>query len=392
MKGYQFISVNSYSSARPKARTRSGKLTGTTSRKLNSCDVFDEVTRVPSACKHVDNPQPPNWLLGSREEAETAGAQWKATTRHGKRKVRTDSPWLAAGVASLPKSRISEWPAFRDDVVKHLRKKYGNRLKGVVEHLDEEHPHLHFYCVPNPGDSFGTVHQGFAAKTAARKAGRHDVGTAYSAQMRNYQDEFFEAVGKPWGLDRIGLNKGRRTRAKWKADKAEAEALLAEQKLVDIRRTTDRLLHSTNVEAKTAIEHAGYQALSIVEQAKVKAHAVIKTEEERIRKSGTNYLKRCRAMIREERHQLEVDAVKFQELNARLAVRADELQQTYKDLRSTSVYHQLDDMRFALDRATNALALGKLGEAELALKNARSSDPAPRALGPKVSPFSPRQP
>jgi hypothetical protein len=35
---------------------------------------------------------------------------------------------------------------YKNDSIAYLKNKYGKKLS-VIEHTDEEHPHIHFYCI-----------------------------------------------------------------------------------------------------------------------------------------------------------------------------------------------------------------------------------------------------
>ena len=163
MAGYQFLHIEGYSRAgsvqtiEKKARPKSGdtpvrKKTKTFD-KWSIHEIADEALRVEGACDHVKVPMPPTVLLGAGVREAVAHAEgWAAgmTDAQG-RKLRKDGLCLLAGVISLPRSRIEEWPAFQQGALEWLKAKYGERLRCVVEHLDEAHPHLHFYCVPLAG-------------------------------------------------------------------------------------------------------------------------------------------------------------------------------------------------------------------------------------------------
>ena len=361
MSGYQFVHVDSYSSARPKARTRRGGTTGTSARKWSASDVLDEATREPDACKHVESPLPPTWLVGSREDVERAGDAWAAVTvtqsKKGERAVRSDAPWLAAGVVSLPKERASEWPEFRDATVAHLRKKYGGRLRGVVEHLDEPHPHLHFYVVPEPGESFGAVHQGYAAKTAARKSGVKAVGSAFVGAMRAMQDEFYERVGAAFGLARTGPRRDRKTRAEWQAEQAEAAVLAAERRLKEQAAQID----AARREAGRIIAAAKVEAPKIVD-------AAVATEVKRVRAKGAEYFNTARAQIRQERAAARAEA---REREAALVQRGKELHAAHVHMQSTSVYQELERVDAKLTDVEQKIKTGQLAEAQKELEKAQ---------------------
>lgn len=211
----QFIHVDTYS--------RAGGKTARSARQIAA-----EAERDPSACPHVKNPAPPQILFGvtpseavAEAEAATAGLKDAAG-----RKLRADAPILAVGVISLPAERAQDWPGFRETSLKWLKKRYGDRLRSVVEHTDEEHPHIHFYIVPRPGEGCETVHNGYRARLEARRRGEKAgaVRLAYKQAMRALQDEFGAAVAAQFGLARLGPRRQRLTRAAWKAQKVTLDA------------------------------------------------------------------------------------------------------------------------------------------------------------------------
>lgn len=218
MAGYQFIHVDAYSRQAGK-----GKAGG-----LSVRDVLAEAGREPGNCPHVDEPQPPKILLGSLDQVEQEVNAWAEQAKDEKgRKLRSDGLCLLAGVISLPRSQEKNWPGFSKRAMQYLKHTYGDRLRCVVEHQDEGHPHLHFYCVAKPKERFEAVHHGKAAAYRARSKGlaKGAQNKAYIDAMRAFQDDFSVKVGQPFGLTRLGPGRRRLTRAAWNADQKQAEAL-----------------------------------------------------------------------------------------------------------------------------------------------------------------------
>jgi len=209
-------------------------------------DLADEAERMPHACEHVESPQPPTLVYGvmpSQAVAEATAWGDQATEGGDKRrtKLRSTSPVIAAGVISLPSAMMDAWPAYRDEAVEALKERYGDRLRSVVEHLDEAHPHMHFYLVPKPGESFGAVHEGYQARNAERKKGPGaKVRTAYQDAMKGWQDWLHERVSSRFGLLRLGPKRERLSRQEYKRQqdlaKAQAELEAAER----IRREAEK--------------------------------------------------------------------------------------------------------------------------------------------------------
>jgi hypothetical protein len=236
--GYQFIHLESF------ARKPDVKGRGTDF-------IFSEASRKPEASIHVENPAPPVVVYGVGVEAvqeihDTAAAAATIAVKGGHvRKVAKDKKTLHTVVASFP-STMAE---IRDDPVKReqaeewerrtiswLRSQYGDDLKSVIRHEDEEYYHIHAYVVPvnEPGMSALKYHPGTVAKRAImdsgkdgedRKALSKRADAAYKAAMRAWQDSYHEAVAVPCGLTRLGPQRRRLTRDEWQREQVQARSL-----------------------------------------------------------------------------------------------------------------------------------------------------------------------
>lgn len=223
---YQFLHVEGYA--------RQGSQQGKTPRKWSAREIAAEAMREPDACPHVEQPQPPTVLHGcTPAEAAKQAEDWANTAKDAQgRKLRRDGLCLLAGVVSLPSDRAADWPQYRAATVAWLREQYGERLRSVVEHTDEAHPHLHFYAVPLPGERFEVLHPGrlAAAKKAQQGAKKGAQNAAYKAAMVGWQDDFAAAVAANFGLARLGPGRRRLTRKAWQAEQAQARALAVAKK------------------------------------------------------------------------------------------------------------------------------------------------------------------
>ncbi|WP_420177166.1 plasmid recombination protein [Kerstersia gyiorum] len=227
MAGYQFIHIESYARFGSERKDpKSGKI----NKKWSIRDIVAEARREQGAISHIENPQEIDSglvygmpLLELEKIAHAWGDNSKDKT--GK-KLRKDGHCLLAGVISLPDSEKGDWEKFKAKSVEWLKKNYGDRLKTVVEHLDESHPHIHFYCVPRPGETFETIHEGQAAakKAAAQGKVKGEQNQAYIEAMRGFQDAFAN-VAQRFGLARLGPGRRRLTREQWKSEQIQAEAL-----------------------------------------------------------------------------------------------------------------------------------------------------------------------
>jgi predicted nucleic acid-binding Zn-ribbon protein len=213
---------------------------------------------------------------------------------------------------------IDVWPAYRDEVVEALKERYGDRLRSVVEHLDEAHPHVHFYLVPKPGESFGAVHEGYQARNAERKKGPGaKVRTAYQDAMKGWQDWLHERVSSRFGLLRLGPKRERLSRQEYKRQqdlaKAQAELEAAER----IRREAEKD-HQTII----ALQEEVRAGLATIEQ----QHAELAGELRDIRRERRE-LERQKEALTEEQQQRKAE---LDEIEASLKAEREEVKEARK--------------------------------------------------------------
>lgn len=274
---YQFVHMEVYS-----RKGRNGR---------NVDFVLAEAARRPDACLHVENPSAPEVVFGVgvddvRRLHNERAASAKATLASGKqRAIRQDQNTLLTVVASHPASMesLASNPSLADDVrewegrtVAWLRDQYGAALVSVIRHGDESHPHLHAFILPDAPDlRAGSLHPGQEAKRRIVSGGVADgedgkvlnrrADVAYRAAMRDWQDSYWQAVGLPCGLTRLGPGRRRLTRDEWQAERTQVQA---------VRHAQDR---AALIEADAA---------SLASQAKADAAALAhaaRTEADRIR-------------------------------------------------------------------------------------------------------------
>lgn len=214
---YQFIRVESYA--------RSVKSGATAS------DIAKEAERHPDYVSHIIEagytPQPPTYVYGCTpseavEQAERWAAQAKDRTG---RRLRSDAPVILCGVISYPRDG-EEWFSFKRAAVRWLKQHYGDNLVSIVEHQDEENPHLHFYVVPSPGQTFDDLHPGRAASAEAKRAGKSKTYQlrAFADVMRDFQDRVYSELCRNFAMARIGPRRQRLKRFEWKAQQAALRA------------------------------------------------------------------------------------------------------------------------------------------------------------------------
>lgn len=255
---YQFIHVDSYS---VKAKANKGKKATDRAMSWSAADILDEATRKEGACHHVDTPKPPKWEVGSRQEVEKSISSWMSEKSATGRTRRQDTPVLLAGVISLEVDLIDKWPEYKRDCIDYLREKYGENLKGVVEHLDESHPHIHFYAVPKPDQEFTDIHEGKKAYYEALKKKENFI-TAEAKAMSAFQDEFNQKVASRHGLSRLGPKRERMTRKGWKAQKefllmkADVENEVRESAKEEIKRKKQEILQAATAKGQEILQQA----------------------------------------------------------------------------------------------------------------------------------------
>ncbi len=228
-------------------------------------DIASEAMRVTGHCNHVDQPLPPKILYGVDPRLVPAmGREWQKMqpresyqrkTKSGRvatieRKRRGDAPIMANGIVSLPDAMKEDvWPEYRDVVIEVLKKRYGARLKSIVEHFDEANPHIHFYLVPLVNEPFDVIHDGYAARRGAERAKLRAgaVCGAYKTAMKLWCDWVHDATdGERFGVERGGPGRPRTSRA----SALKAQVKREEAKVMERLKQLDSL--TRQAEAATA--------------------------------------------------------------------------------------------------------------------------------------------
>ena len=197
-------------------------------------EVLGEVLRKEGFCNHIQEPEAPGVLYGDLNNIEADCKAYhqnhKNIDKNGKAKaLRSDANVLIAGVVSLEgiEQNYKDWEQYKINVVEFLKEKYGENLAAVVEHTDEENPHLHFYIVPRIGQKLDELHDGKKAvlelKKKEPKALKGKQNKIYIEAMKAFQDEFYEKVSKNFGLTKIGPARSRVSRKIYFEQKKAAE-------------------------------------------------------------------------------------------------------------------------------------------------------------------------
>ncbi len=116
-----------------------------------------------------------------------------------------------------------------------FKRLFGPHYKATYKHTDEQYPHLHVYALPHdiPGVDATTLHPGKRAKAKAEAealaeglTNRDAVAAgnkALKVKMRKFQDLYFQEVGEPCGLLRLGPKRQRLSRKDYQAQKHAAK-------------------------------------------------------------------------------------------------------------------------------------------------------------------------
>ncbi|MDR6820238.1 hypothetical protein J2X76_005435 [Neorhizobium sp. 2083] len=263
--GYQFVHLESYS-RKADANGRSTDF------------IFSEASRKPEASVHVSTPLPPVVVYGVSVEAmqemhDAAAAAATIAVKGGHvRKVAKDKKTLHTVVASYPATmdEIRADPAKRAEAeewekrtIAWLQTQYGQDLKSVIRHEDEEFFHIHAYVVllNEPGMSALKYHPGTMAKRAVMDSGKEGedkkalskkADAAYKQAMREWQDNYHEAVAIPSGLTRLGPQRRRLTRAEWQREQVQAQALQTTlERARQVKSSGEDFIQRTKAEAET---------------------------------------------------------------------------------------------------------------------------------------------
>jgi hypothetical protein len=224
MSGYQFIHVETYA-----------RIASKNSKKQSARGIAAEAERAPSASRHIEEPKPYKQMFGCTPSEAVALAETRAHKAKDKqgRKLRKDAQIILAGVISYPiptsqltpnDPNLNKWLKLSHEF---LLKKHGQQYKSCVLHYDEAYIHCHYLLIPELKEDnlfqISDVHQGIAARNAAKTNTAKDKMRAYKIAMREFQEEYYDSVGIKCGLTKNGPKRRRLTRKQWQIEKASAQ-------------------------------------------------------------------------------------------------------------------------------------------------------------------------
>ena len=262
---YQFIHIETYArqastKQKPTKAKAGAKAEAKVKIKQNVSGVIAEAIRAEGNCPHVADPQPPRYIVGNDAVMQGMQAEIELNLevhhkRVGGRKVRADAHVLLAGVASFPrdlqKSEPETYAKWENKTVEWLQKKYGDNLKVVLMHDDEDHPHIHFYVYSVEKVNAKELHDGYVA-AAKFPSITKEAGIAHANAMRELQSAYYAEVGHACGLLRDGPKRKRMDRATYKAIQREERERVALGS--EVAQVHADLLNGAANEAKAAAE------------------------------------------------------------------------------------------------------------------------------------------
>ncbi|HBN1757361.1 TPA: hypothetical protein L1580_004681 [Escherichia coli] len=284
---YQFIHFEDYSINKAKKKTnreeKKAKDAGVKvsdyneeTKGRNLREVIAEAKREVGNCPHVDNPSDPVLLYGVdldtvEEMALNYHSKTKIKDKNGKeKKLRKDANVILAGVISLNRENENIWEDYKKSSIEYLKNKYGDKLKSVIEHTDEAHPHFHFYIIQNEGEVFDLIHDGKKAAMDVRSLNKTkgEQNTAYIKAMRSYQEDFFLNVASNYGLTKDGPKRARLSREDYLKQKKEIELLnqlrkKQEVELIQLKEKTEKEIKELKEKSEIEIKKAKDDALAL---------------------------------------------------------------------------------------------------------------------------------
>lgn len=234
-----------------------------------------------------------NWMQDIQAEIDQAGAKTRSNSV-----VALDAIYTASGDFFKGKSNEENDQFFRDCLEFHQRK-FGHVISAVI-HYDETTPHLHILSVPLTQDG--------------RLSAREIVGNR--ANLSRMQTEFFEQVGKEYGLERGIQMDGQEKKRRITAQEHKLREVTAEKQ--------------KQLEELGAIKHSKQSARERATRAREQAEQ---------QQAENNRLRLVESKIRSNMERQQTTARQLAEMN----------QKTRQELRKTK--EQLEALKGYLDKA-----------------------------------------
>lgn len=294
-------------------------------RKSSVAGIFGEMLRQKGFCPHIPETdvKDPKIVFGDPEAVlqEILGQAGAAVDKRG-RKLKSTSLVMCAGVVSYPiPQRFVEADA--EERARHARwwamtrlwlaNYFGERLRLIVVHEDEEHPHAHFVVVPVLGPDrqirIGDVHPGERAQRAAKEESRSpkQQQEAFERAMTEFIDAYYDDVLLELGFARFGPELLRLDRPGWKLLKKQL--MMVAEKSRQIEATVAKA--AAEAEARADARVAAIRAAAAEQVMQVRRQAALalqsmKQENEQLRAKVTGQeahiaeVSRCVAELEDE--------------------------------------------------------------------------------------------
>lgn len=237
-----------------------------------------------------------NWLRDIDNEIKTAGAKPRSNSV-----LAIDTLYTASSEFFQGKTNEENDKFFRDCLKFHERH-FGHIISAVV-HYDETTPHLHVISVPLTQDG--------------RLSARDVIGN--KARMSKTQDEFFEQVGRDYGLERGTRSDGQEKRKHISAQEHELREI--KQKIARGQEELEAIEHSKE-SARSRAQKARQTATELQKQ-------VEQLQEERAKQH--NSLKMMSASKMDRKKELRA-------LDDTLQEKRDEFEAIRKDVETVKVF------------------------------------------------------
>ena len=248
-----------------------------------------------------------NWMQDIQAEIDQAGAKTRSNSV-----VALDAIYTASGDFFKDKSTEECNQFFRDCLQFHQRR-FGHVVSALI-HYDETTPHLHILSVPLTQDG--------------RLSAREIVGNR--ANLSRMQTEFFEQVGKEYGLERGVQMDGQEKKRKITAQEHKLREITAEKQ--------------KQLEELGAIKHSKQSARERATRAKEQAK---QQQEENSR------LKTIEGQIRDRMEQEQATAEQLTELNQKARQELEDIKnqlEVYKPYLTRAEQRELEELEEEQER------------------------------------------
>jgi hypothetical protein len=272
----QFIHLSTYGRVPRKGEPRWAHAVG----------ILQEGGRAANAVAHLSNPSPPTLLYNERrpEDLIAPATELAASACDAQgRALRRDGAVLGAGVVGFPdliKDMVLDpvnkdlYLLWRTETVDWLANRFAGALRSIVEHVDEDRLHLHFYTLPilnrDHTLDWTRAHPGLAAKRRAAAAGQSKIEQErqYRAAMRELQDDFHRSVSQLHGHTRYGPRRERTSRMERGAQK-RLEAMRAEM-VEQVQHENHNTLWRAEQEARQSVSVQQRMILELLDESSQK--------------------------------------------------------------------------------------------------------------------------